>query len=69
MTENPDIRWFDAFPSCQRCRKPSNGILRGVGNASFGYHCRRCADKRLKDRDREHNNNLKAKSDKLNGNE
>lgn len=43
----PPVNWFDAFPSCQDCRKPSNGILRGNGNASYGYHCQKCADKKL----------------------
>lgn len=49
MSETTLLRWFDHFPSCQRCGKASNGILRGQGNASYGYHCNKCAEKRLKD--------------------
>lgn len=48
MTETPNLRWFEAFPNC-RCGKKSEGILRGVGNESYGHHCRKCAGQRLKD--------------------
>lgn len=47
LEDSPDLRWFEEFAKC-RCGKPSNGILRGSQNQSFGYHCKRCAEKRLK---------------------
>ena len=45
--ETPHLRWFDELNRCA-CGKPSTGILRGVGNTSFGPHCRQCALRRLK---------------------
>jgi len=47
--ETPNLRWFEAYPPCGRCSKRADGILRGVGNDSYGAHCRRCAERRLKD--------------------
>lgn len=47
-SESPSLRWFEAFPVC-KCGKKSEGILRGDRNDSYGHHCRRCADKRLKE--------------------
>lgn len=52
MSETPNLRWFDEYSKC-RCGKPSAGILRGVGNASYGDHCKACAAKRLKASQRE----------------
>ncbi len=48
MKESYCLAWFDQFPSCQSCGKPSEGILHGLGNESFGHHCLNCAKKRLK---------------------
>lgn len=47
MSETPHLRWFEAFARCP-CGKPSAGILRGVGNESYGPHCRKCAERRLR---------------------
>ncbi len=50
MSETPDLRWFEVTDrKCSRCNKRANGILRGSRNESFGPHCQKCADKRLKD--------------------
>jgi hypothetical protein len=49
LDEDPDIQWFEKFPSCRFCPKPSAGILRGRSNQSYGHHCERCAKKRLAD--------------------
>lgn len=54
MSEVPTLRWFDAYAKC-RCGKDSNGILRGDGNASYGAHCRKCAEKRLRDSEKARN--------------
>ncbi len=50
--ETPNLRWFEGFPSCRVCGKPSAGVLRGVQNESYGHHCKRCAERRLKASDR-----------------
>jgi len=47
LAESPEIRWFEEFPKC-RCGKVANGILRGTQNQSFGHHCSRCANARLR---------------------
>lgn len=47
LPETPDLRWFDAYPTCRMCGKPSAGILRSSNNSSYGDHCKKCADKRL----------------------
>jgi hypothetical protein len=51
MTETPDLRWFEQLPRhrCLQCNKWAEGILRGVRNESYGPHCRKCAEKRLRD--------------------
>jgi hypothetical protein len=50
MTETTELRWFEVTERpCSRCSKRAVGILRGAGNESFGPHCQKCADKRLKD--------------------
>ena len=50
MSETPDLRWFEVTDrKCARCGKHAIGILRGSRNESYGPHCQRCADKRLKD--------------------
>lgn len=48
LEDTPDLRWFDAYPDCRQCGKPAAGVLMDVRNSSYGAHCRRCADKRLK---------------------
>ena len=58
--ETPDLRWFEQQDrKCAMCGKPATGILRGVRNESYGHHCLKCAQKRLKEsakvRDREAN--------------
>ncbi len=47
MVETVHLRWFEEFPNCA-CGRPSNGILKGDRNQSYGHHCKKCADKRLK---------------------
>lgn len=47
MSETTDLRWFESFPRCG-CGKFSQGILRGSLNQSYGHHCARCAERRLK---------------------
>lgn len=47
LEETPHLRWFDRYPPCRMCKKPSAGLLRGTSNESYGDHCQRCADKRL----------------------
>lgn len=56
MNETTELRWFEAYPVCSRCGKVAHGILRGTQNQSYGSHCRKCADKRLKasERARQH---------------
>lgn len=48
MEHEADLRWFDAYPSCRQCGKPSAGRLMDVRNTNYGDHCKKCADKRLK---------------------
>lgn len=50
LSESPDLRWFeDCYrQKCHRCGKRADGILRGKMNESYGAHCQRCADARLK---------------------
>lgn len=47
LDETPRLRWFEAYRRC-RCGKKSDGILRGDGNESYGDHCQKCADRRLR---------------------
>lgn len=47
MKGNPNLRWFDTYPMCV-CGKPARGLLRGLGNASYGPRCQSCADRELK---------------------
>lgn len=48
--ETPHLRWLEPMRSkCDRCGKRADGIRRGVQNESYGPHCERCANKRLKD--------------------
>lgn len=51
--ETTELRWFDEHGLCRMCRKQSAGILRGTQNQSYGEHCRKCADNRLKASKRE----------------
>jgi hypothetical protein len=55
------VRWFDALGSCI-CGKPATGVLRGPRNESYGAHCRRCAEARLKKAERERDREGKEKS-------
>lgn len=49
MRETPDLRWFEETDrKCSACGKRATGILRGVRNESYGPHCKRCAERRLK---------------------
>lgn len=48
---NPDLRWFEAYSACV-CGKAARGVLRGVGNASYGPRCQSCADRELKAADK-----------------
>ncbi len=52
MTETTELRWFEEFSRC-RCGKRAHGILRGSRNESYGPHCTKCANKRLRDSERE----------------
>ncbi len=45
--ETVHLRWFEQFPKCP-CGKSSHGILKGDQNQSYGYHCAKCARRRLK---------------------
>ncbi len=47
MGETTELRWFEEFPRCV-CGRVSQGILRGSQNQSYGHHCKRCAERRLK---------------------
>lgn len=48
IEENPEVQWFEPIKrTCCMCGKPSNGILHGRRNESFGEHCQKCADKRI----------------------
>lgn len=47
--EVPNLSWFDETDrTCSQCQKRANGILRGSRNESYGPHCRRCAERRLR---------------------
>lgn len=48
LDESPDLQWFKAYPSCRECGRPSAGLLMSRRNESYGDHCRKCADKRIK---------------------
>lgn len=48
MTETTQIRWFEMYPRCSRCHSRASGILRGAKNESYGPHCTKCANIRLK---------------------
>jgi len=49
IAETTELRWFEEYGECRRCGKQAAGILLGVTNNSYGPHCKKCADKRLKD--------------------
>ncbi len=49
MSETTNLRWFEPTNStCDQCGKRASGILRGSRNESYGPHCKRCAESRLK---------------------
>lgn len=50
IKETPNLRWFDTTGfQCRQCGKRADGNLMSDRNESYGAHCQRCADKRLKD--------------------
>ena len=50
MTETTQLRWFEPTDMrCERCNGRASGILRGSQNQSYGKHCKKCAEKRLRD--------------------
>jgi hypothetical protein len=49
MAEVPNLRWFDPYPVCRQCGKTAHGLLMSDRNESYGAHCLKCANKRLKD--------------------
>jgi hypothetical protein len=50
MNETTKLRWFEEIAmKCDRCGGRASGILRGSQNESYGKHCKRCAEKRLRD--------------------
>lgn len=48
MSETPNLRWFEETDRKCSCGKRATGILRGERNESYGPHCKRCAEKRLR---------------------
>jgi len=54
-TNIPDqVRWFErTVQKCQVCGKTATGVLRGPANESYGHHCDRCAERRLKKAEKE----------------
>ncbi|WP_156028986.1 hypothetical protein [Sphingobium sp. DC-2] len=48
MAETPNLRWFEAYSTCRMCSKRADGILRGLQNESYGPHCKKHAEQRLK---------------------
>ena len=48
MSETPHLRWFEEWGRCSQCRAKADGLLRGTCNESYGPHCKRCAERRLK---------------------
>ena len=49
LEETPHLQWFNPMSfGCRMCGKRADGELMGVRNESYGLHCKRCADKRLK---------------------
>lgn len=49
MSETTELRWFENTDrTCGQCGKRASGILRGSRNESYGPHCARCAERRLK---------------------
>jgi translation initiation factor 2 beta subunit (eIF-2beta)/eIF-5 len=48
LEDTPSLRWFDKYPACRMCGKKAEGLLMSDRNESYGAHCQKCADKRLK---------------------
>src|SRR4051812_39961413 len=47
--ETPDLRWFKHIDfTCRQCGKRAAGELMSYRNETYGLHCQRCADSRLK---------------------
>ncbi len=53
MTETTELRWFEETDRKCSCGKRATGILRGSRNESYGPHCKRCAEKRLRNSESE----------------
>ena len=54
MSETTELRWFEERDmKCVQCGKRASGILRGSRNESYGRHCKKCAEKRLRDSEKE----------------
>ena len=53
MTETTKLKWFEETASKCSCGKWATGILRGSRNESYGPHCKRCAEKRLRNSESE----------------
>jgi len=48
--ETPNLRWFrERDFRCRQCGKRADGNLMGVANEDYGLHCKKCADRRLKE--------------------
>lgn len=47
-SETTELRWFEQTDRKCSCGARASGILRGSRNESYGPHCKRCADRRLK---------------------
>jgi hypothetical protein len=64
MAETTELRWFEKISmKCERCGGRACGILRGSSNESYGKHCERCANKRLKDSESARAARAKARGD------
>ena len=64
MSETPDLRWFEVTDRrCAMCGKRASGLLRGSANQSFGPHCQKCADRRLKASEKVRNSTTSARQE------
>ena len=49
-TYEADLRWISVpNTDCRQCGKRGYGELMDVRNTNYGWHCKKCADKRLAD--------------------
>lgn len=43
-----DFRWIDRPDTkCRQCGKPGYGKLMDSRNTDYGWHCKKCADRRM----------------------